>query len=93
METGPKKFKTEKSSSKILATVFWDRDEILQPSRQSTTLHFSTNSNSNWSPNVEGKLSKGILFLQDNVASHKTAITCQKLTDLHSEVLKHHLLI
>jgi hypothetical protein len=35
-----------------------------------------------------GKLSKGILFLQDN-AAHKVAITNQKLADLHFEVLKH----
>jgi hypothetical protein len=25
----PKKFKIEKSSSKVLASVFWDKDEIL----------------------------------------------------------------
>jgi hypothetical protein len=34
-------------------------------------------------------LSKGILFLQDNAAPHKAAITHQKLADLHIEVLKH----
>jgi hypothetical protein len=36
-----------------------------------------------------GKLSKGILFLQDNSAPHKTAITHQNLADLHVEILKH----
>jgi histone-lysine N-methyltransferase SETMAR len=36
-----------------------------------------------------GKLSKGILFLQDNAAPHKAAITHQKLAYLHFEVLKH----
>jgi hypothetical protein len=30
-----------------------------------------------------------MLFLQDNAAPHKVAIMHQKLTDLHSEVLKH----
>jgi hypothetical protein len=35
-----------------------------------------------------GKLSKGMLFLQDNVAPHKTAITQKKLADLHCEILK-----
>jgi histone-lysine N-methyltransferase SETMAR len=34
-------------------------------------------------------LSKGILFLQDNAAPHKAAITHQKLADLHFEFLKH----
>jgi hypothetical protein len=33
-----------------------------------------------------GRLSKGILFPQDNAASHKAAITHQKLADLHFEV-------
>jgi histone-lysine N-methyltransferase SETMAR len=36
-----------------------------------------------------GKLSKGILFLQDNATPHKAAITHQKLEDLQFEVLKH----
>jgi histone-lysine N-methyltransferase SETMAR len=36
-----------------------------------------------------GKLSKGILFLQDNAAPHKAAITHHKLADLHFEILKH----
>jgi hypothetical protein len=34
-------------------------------------------------------LSKGNLFLQDNAAPHKAAITHQKLADFHFEVLKH----
>jgi hypothetical protein len=34
-------------------------------------------------------LSKGILFLQDNANPHKAAITHQKLSDFHFEVLKH----
>jgi histone-lysine N-methyltransferase SETMAR len=36
-----------------------------------------------------GKLSKGILFLEDNAAPHKTAITHQKLADLKFQILKH----
>jgi histone-lysine N-methyltransferase SETMAR len=35
------------------------------------------------------KLSKGILFLQDNAAPHKAATVHRKLADLHFEVLKH----
>jgi hypothetical protein len=37
----------------------------------------------------QGKLSKGILFLQDNAVAHSAAITHQKFADLHSEVLNH----
>jgi hypothetical protein len=36
----------------------------------------------------QGKLQKGVLFLQDS-ASHTTAIMEQKLADLRCEVLKH----
>jgi hypothetical protein len=36
-----------------------------------------------------GKLLEGILFLQDNAALHKVAITHQTLADLHFEVPKH----
>jgi hypothetical protein len=36
-----------------------------------------------------GKLLKGILFLQENAAPHKVAITHQKLADLYFEDLKH----
>jgi hypothetical protein len=37
----------------------------------------------------QGKLSKGILFLQYNAVPHKAAITHHKLADLHFGVLKH----
>ena len=36
----------------------------------------------------QGKLSKGVLFLQD-ASSHTAAITQRKLADLHFEVLTH----
>jgi hypothetical protein len=36
-----------------------------------------------------GKLSKGILFFQDNAVPHRAAITHQKLVHRHFEVLKH----
>jgi histone-lysine N-methyltransferase SETMAR len=36
-----------------------------------------------------GKLSKGILILQDKAAPHKAAITHQTFSDLHFEVPKH----
>jgi hypothetical protein len=44
----PKKFKTQKSSSEMLASVFWDKDGILlldylEKVATITTLHFSTN--------------------------------------------------
>jgi hypothetical protein len=35
---------------------------------------------------LQGKLSKGILSLQDNAAPHKAAIMHQKLVDLHLQL-------
>jgi hypothetical protein len=32
---------------------------------------------------LQGNLLKGILFLQDNAAPHKSTIMQQKLTDIH----------
>jgi hypothetical protein len=36
----------------------------VQPSRQSTTLHFSTNWSSNWSPNIEASFQKTSCFFK-----------------------------
>jgi hypothetical protein len=91
----------QKSSSKMLASIFWDKDGILlvphrlpekgcnHRGKVLCMLHFSTNWSSNWSPNVKANFRKESLFLQDDDAPHKAAITHQKLADLHFEVLKH----
>jgi hypothetical protein len=94
----PKKFKTQKSS-KMLTSVFWDRDGIflvdcLEKDATITAKYYVALLNKLKQQLVSkclGKLSKGILFLQDNAAPHKAAITRthQKLEDLHFEVLKH----
>jgi hypothetical protein len=79
----PKKFKTQKSSSKMLASVFQDKDRIL-------LVHFLEKATTIMAKYYialldklklqlvskrRGKLSKGILFLQDVVAPRKVVIT------------------
>ena len=36
-----------------------------------------------------GKLSKGVLFLQDNAPAHKSHVAMQKIRDLGFELLEH----
>jgi hypothetical protein len=63
----PKKFKTQKSPSKVLASVFWGKDGILLVDyleKGATMMHFSTNWSSNWSPNVEANFQKQSSFFK-----------------------------
>jgi hypothetical protein len=69
----PKKFKTHKSSSKVLAPVFWDNDGILLvgclENGETITAKYSVALLDTLKQQLvskrRGKLSKGILFLQD----------------------------
>jgi histone-lysine N-methyltransferase SETMAR len=62
----------------------------VQPSRQSTYYVSLLNKlKQQLISKRQGKLSKEVLFLQDNAAPHKATSTQQKLADLHFEVLKH----
>jgi hypothetical protein len=75
-------FKTQKSSRKMLASVFWGKDEILivnylEKGATTTTKYYvvlldklKKQVSEHW-----GKLLKGIWFLQDNAALHRVAIT------------------
>jgi histone-lysine N-methyltransferase SETMAR len=93
----PQKFKTQKSSSKVLASVLWDRDGILLvdylEKGATITAKYCIALLDKMKQQMISKhrikLLKGILFLQDNVAPHKVAIMHQKLADLHFEVLQH----
>jgi hypothetical protein len=81
----------------VLASVFWDKDGILLVDylEKGTTIMAKycvallEKLKQQLVSKHPGKLSKRILFLQDNAAPHKAAITHQKLEDLHYEVLKH----
>jgi hypothetical protein len=80
----------------VLAPVLWDKDGILledYPEKGATIMAkyyialFNTLKRQQLSTG-RGKLSKGILFLQDNAAPHKAAIRLQKLADFHFDVPK-----
>jgi hypothetical protein len=82
----PKKFKTQNSSSKVLASVFWDNDGILlvdylEKGANLTAKYYVALLDKLKQQLVfkrEGKLFKEILFLQDNAAAHMAAIMHQK---------------
>jgi hypothetical protein len=78
----PKKFKTQKSSSKVVVSVFWDKDGILPVDYQErgatiTAKYYVALLDEMKQQLVSkrrGKLLKGILFLQDNAAPHKAPL-------------------
>jgi hypothetical protein len=84
--------------SKVLASVFWDKDGILLLDylgkgatimAKSYYIALLDKLKQQLASKRRGTLSKGILFLPDNVALHKVAITHQNLEDLHFQVQKH----
>jgi hypothetical protein len=83
------------SSSKALASVFWAKDGMFVADYPDATIMANyytallVKLKQPLASKCQGKISKGILFLQDNAAPHKAAITYQKLADLHFEILKH----
>jgi len=91
------KLQTQNLASKVTVSVFSHRDGILLADYIDKG---ATITDSYYTPLLDkvkqamvskqqGKLSKGVLFLQDNASSHMAAITQQKLVDLHFEVLTH----
>lgn len=77
-EKPPKKFKVEKSTSKIMDTIFWDSEGILLIlySRKRTTMngqYYASLLGQTHEPVVRkrrGKFARGVLFLRDNALVH-----------------------
>jgi hypothetical protein len=84
----PKKFKTQKTASKVFDSVLWDRDGILIVDYLEKGAIIMADRTELVSI-CRYKLSKGIFFLKDNAALYKLAIIHLKLADLHFEVLEH----
>lgn len=90
-------FKTQKSSSKVMAHAFCDKDGIslvdyLEQGAAIMAKYYVALLDKLKQQLVSkrrGKRSKLILLLHANAAPHEEAITHQKLADLHFEVLKH----
>ena len=70
----PKKFKTQQSAGKVMATVFWDKEGILMtnylPKGQTVNAEYYSNLLCRLKEALKekrrGKLRKGVLFVQDN---------------------------
>ena len=81
----PKKFKTQPSAGKVMATVFWDAKGVIMldflPKRSTITGVYYANLLDQLRTAIRekrrGKLSKGVLLLQDNARVH----TCKVAMD------------
>jgi histone-lysine N-methyltransferase SETMAR len=93
----PKKFRVQKSAGKIMASVFWDKDGVILmkylPKGQgiNATYYMSLldELREALKEKRRGKLSRGVLFLQDNAPAHTAHQTTQKIKDLGFELLDH----
>jgi hypothetical protein len=74
-------------------SVFWDKDGILlvdYVEKGATIMaKYCVALINKLKQQLVSKLLSAIMFLQDNAAPHKAAITHHKLADLHIGVLKH----
>ena len=79
----PKKFKTQPSAGKVMATVFWDAQGVIMldflAKKSTITGAYYANSLDQLRTAIHekrgGKLSKGILLQQDNARGHTCKIT------------------
>src|SRR5215469_12487230 len=82
----PKKFRVQKSAGKVMATVFWDKDGIimsdyLENAQTINAVYYYSlfdKLKENLKTKRRGKLTKGVLILQDNAPAHKAFVTQQK---------------
>ncbi|GBP88766.1 Histone-lysine N-methyltransferase SETMAR [Eumeta japonica] len=96
-ERPPKKFKVQKSASKLMATIFWDSEGVLLIDY----LPKGTTMNGQYYANLlaqareavvqkrRGKLSRGVLFLQDNASVHTARVSRQALKDTGFSEIDH----
>ena len=86
----PKKFRVQKSSGNVLALIFWDQDGILLidylPKGQTINAEYYSSLlvqlKDILKEKCRGKVTKGVLFLHDNVPAHQALATQKKLTYL-----------
>ncbi|GBP76226.1 Pre-mRNA cleavage complex 2 protein Pcf11 [Eumeta japonica] len=97
-ERPPKKFKVQKSASKLMATIFWDSEGVLLIDY----LPKGTTMNGQYYANLlaqtreavvqkrRGKLSRVVLFLQDIASVHTARVSRQALKDTGFSEIDHH---
>ena len=100
MEAGsppPKKFRTQPSASKVMATVFWGSKGIIlidyKPAGTSITGDYYANVNKQLRVAIKekrrGKLAAGILLLHDNAPVHKSGVAQAAIRECKFEQLNH----
>jgi len=85
----------QKSAGKVLASIFWDQDDILLiddlPKGQTINAEYYSSLlvqlKDVLKDKSRGKFSKGVLFLYDNAPAHRALATQKKLTYLGSQCL------
>jgi len=93
----PKKFRSQRSAGKVLASVFWDKDGVILIKYLKTGETINAGVYSNYLIELKevlkkkrrGKVSSGVQFLQDNAPSHKAHQTMQLLVDLGFTCVPH----
>jgi len=93
----PKKFRVQKSAGKVLASIVWDKDSILLidylPKGQTINAEYYSSLlvqlQGIWKEKRCGKVTKGVLFLHDNIPPHQALATQKKLAYLGFHCLDH----
>jgi len=93
----PKKFQVQKSTGKVLASIFWDQDGILlidylskgQTINAEYYLSLLVQLKDILKEKRRGKVTKGVLSLHDNALAHRALATQKKLAYLGFQYLHH----
>jgi len=93
----PKKFRVQKSSGKVVASIFWDQDGILLidylRKNQTINAEYYTSLLVQLKDILKekrrGKVTKGVLFFRDNAPAHRALATRKKLAYLGFQFLGH----
>ena len=92
----PKKLQVQKSASKVLASFFWDQDDILidyLPKGQTINAEYYSSLlvklKDILNEKRHGKVTKGVLFLHDNALAHQALATQKKLAYVGFQYLDH----
>lgn len=93
----PRKFKVAKSVGKIMTTIFWDSEglllvDFLQHGMTITGQYYAdllVKLREAIKEKRRGKITKGVLLLQDNAPVHKSRVAMEKAKSLGFELLPH----
>ena len=92
----PKKFKTQPSAGKVMATVFWDAKGVIVldflPKRSTITVVYANlldQLRTDIREKCRGKLSKGVLLQQDNARVHTCKVAMDAVERNGYELIPH----